>query len=623
MACAAPTNTTIGSSLTQSDLNSIRVDQSGSSWEIYTDIVTSGDYSVIEELLLEYQFPEVHEIFLFALKYSEKHALDKIVSIVFSTDWCESQLHCYVDPSFHYTAVDFPYNIRAPWLWIEEYCRRFPSLVNELHPNNGLAPMHLAFTDYNGESVLWRFRFDVLLEHGADVNVADRYGATPLHHAAAHGFVDVCEYLVEKGAKKDFTDGSGRTPADTAFLYGKFGCVRVCAVSITYKIENHDCVLCCQEASKLVDHFKPYKNIYCTRSDVNHGEPGVNLAINEELEEVVSFESIQVHNVPREVDVDTMLNHLQHSCHGFRNVFLQPTKTREIKAAVSSFVEALLEKVAEAEPLLQFEMCVTGSSVQGGKVSLPDEFDINCVLVSLSKYCKPELVPGHEGYAAVKLDRQKSMPPEFLRFFDEATGDFDVSVVAELFNHVFILAIHKFYYEGFGNPNLSIQCPSLSSHVGPRPVYELEIYWDDFDLRHLPIKIDIAFLLEVVGSEKRQKLHYFEPVDLFPNKQPFDRCFLMPMKSFRSKELPKAFCRISFTLQENAIFEAMPAAAKDAYGLLKAMVSRLSRTNVSFISSSYLIYQTLVENSFTGVAFELIKLKLYMHLVNAYIVVFL
>jgi ankyrin repeat protein len=55
----------------------------------------------------------------------------------------------------------------------------------------------------------------LLLEHGADVNAAGANGATLLHQSLDRGLPFV-QLLVEKGAKLDLKDGSGRTPLDIA-----------------------------------------------------------------------------------------------------------------------------------------------------------------------------------------------------------------------------------------------------------------------------------------------------------------------------------------------------------------------------------------------------------------------
>lgn len=51
-----------------------------------------------------------------------------------------------------------------------------------------------------------------LIEAGADVNVKDGTGWTPLHHAAYHGNTDMARALIEAGADKEATNLMGRTP---------------------------------------------------------------------------------------------------------------------------------------------------------------------------------------------------------------------------------------------------------------------------------------------------------------------------------------------------------------------------------------------------------------------------
>ena len=57
----------------------------------------------------------------------------------------------------------------------------------------------------------------VLLEHGADPNVAERStGATPLHDAARTGFLETVRLLVEARADPQARDSAGCLPVDLA-----------------------------------------------------------------------------------------------------------------------------------------------------------------------------------------------------------------------------------------------------------------------------------------------------------------------------------------------------------------------------------------------------------------------
>jgi ankyrin repeat protein len=56
----------------------------------------------------------------------------------------------------------------------------------------------------------------LLIEQGADVNMAQAGGYTPLHQAAAAGRADLTRILLEAGADPATLCHQGKTPADYA-----------------------------------------------------------------------------------------------------------------------------------------------------------------------------------------------------------------------------------------------------------------------------------------------------------------------------------------------------------------------------------------------------------------------
>ncbi|MFN4241559.1 MAG: ankyrin repeat domain-containing protein [Erythrobacter cryptus] len=79
-------------------------------------------------------------------------------------------------------------------------------LVNTRDVTSGDTGLHIVVAR---SDTLW-LRF--LLENGADPNIRNRKGITPLQLAVALGFVDGAEILIKRGANVNISDQTGETP---------------------------------------------------------------------------------------------------------------------------------------------------------------------------------------------------------------------------------------------------------------------------------------------------------------------------------------------------------------------------------------------------------------------------
>ncbi|KAF5636893.1 ankyrin protein [Fusarium sp. NRRL 25303] len=61
---------------------------------------------------------------------------------------------------------------------------------------------------------------EVLLQSGANVNISDERGESPLHHASVSGFIDIAEILIQKSAGLDIKSVAGETPLHCASRNG-------------------------------------------------------------------------------------------------------------------------------------------------------------------------------------------------------------------------------------------------------------------------------------------------------------------------------------------------------------------------------------------------------------------
>ena len=103
---------------------------------------------------------------------------------------------------------------RTPLLWASlsssgEFIETLIDLganVNVQRTDDKVAPVTLSVCFNNFVAV------NLLLDHGADVNIARADGNSPLHLAVSNGFFDIAKRLVEKGSDVNLQKKEGRTP---------------------------------------------------------------------------------------------------------------------------------------------------------------------------------------------------------------------------------------------------------------------------------------------------------------------------------------------------------------------------------------------------------------------------
>ncbi len=108
----------------------------------------------------------------------------------------------------------------APAEEVKTLLEKHPERVHDINPL-GQGPLHYA--------VMYK-RMDLmplLLEKGADIDLADNTGMTPLHVTALYGRREATRWLLDQGASLEALDMFGDTPVHTAAAFDQGGVLKV------------------------------------------------------------------------------------------------------------------------------------------------------------------------------------------------------------------------------------------------------------------------------------------------------------------------------------------------------------------------------------------------------------
>ncbi len=113
----------------------------------------------------------------------------------------------------------------------------FLLVINGANPNlankDGGTPL-LAAAWYGNASLV-----DFLLQYSAEINQRNKKGESPLFAAAARGHVEVVKTLLKHGAKVDQPNEDGKTPLDIARIYGHIAVVELLEEARSLQKNSH------------------------------------------------------------------------------------------------------------------------------------------------------------------------------------------------------------------------------------------------------------------------------------------------------------------------------------------------------------------------------------------------
>lgn len=131
----------------------------------------------------------------------------------------------------------------------------------------GLSPLSIAIKSHNIET------YSLLIENGADINSVDYQGHTPIFYAAYSGFSDMVAQLINIGADVNVAAKDGRTPLHAAAIGEQVDCLELFlqeGAIPRQSDKSEEAILATAMLYKLIaDYDLEYSNIHKAKEDLN------------------------------------------------------------------------------------------------------------------------------------------------------------------------------------------------------------------------------------------------------------------------------------------------------------------------------------------------------------------
>ncbi|XP_033737208.1 uncharacterized protein LOC117325226 [Pecten maximus] len=368
-----------------------------------------------------------------------------------------------------------------------------------------------------------------LLMQGSDINHQDMYGATALHHAV-YDDSELTTSLLKMGADRRITDKSGRTPTDVARLLG-----------LTE-----------------MEHFLQPNQTISPNDDKSLRYP----------------DDIMGDNLQKYLHSFELVKKVEKACDDLLRFREEDTlndvhaANQNIKKGVTALMEDIAQRIGEHDEKFSIQMYTSGSSSEGTKVGLFNEFDFVFCLPFFTDICEivEDRSAAFSGLARLKC---KDLLPskEVGHFFDDEGFLLSSELRKECGSLIKRVLRNKDIWKR-DNIMMGGLDISFERNDTEKPVINFSISWIDMVHRKLDISIDVAFGIHKAGWWPKGV--DTETSRLMTDAVKTTGCLLLLQVPEHRRWEGQHF-RISCSLSESHAMVKLPQYVKDSYKLAKIM----------------------------------------------------
>ena len=383
---------------------------------------------------------------------------------------------------------------------------------------------------------------EYLIQKGGNVNQQDRFGSSPLHHAAYDNNGYLIKLLSEQNADLHLQDEEGHTAQDVARIHK---CKD--ALQVLQGIENAE-----TPAAIITD---AHDLLWCDVHQLRYPEETCSTTAKKRLK--LNRDVISVcEEILKEQSILLSVHHEEND---------------RICKDMTSLMETVTQRMGEIEGIFTASLLPSGSVAEGTKTGNPNEFDFILCLPKFANACDVVEEETSKTSGLVKA-RSKTKPPprEFSHFIDDS-GFFITQNLRVVFNQLLSRIIRE--EATWKNSSFILNGISDGSEDIERPAFSVQVTW--MSCRHKQLHIGVDMVPAIYPESWWPRYIDTTTMRLMTKTVKDEGCLLLALsQEEREPEEDSEFnLRISCLPAEKNVMINLPQVARDAYVLAKVLIS--------------------------------------------------
>ncbi|KAK3610211.1 hypothetical protein CHS0354_038850, partial [Potamilus streckersoni] len=344
-----------------------------------------------------------------------------------------------------------------------------------------LSPLHIITHNItNDEHIFVQRILDILITNGANINIQDKHGSTPLHHAVHLKNYTAIHHLLLHGASVDIKDKYGRTVKDLAYIEDDREVFK--NLGIVDQLRDNEFIV---GVSDIRFGWLYPLCCYKTYSRDSRGIEEPEVVKDTDIDKWLEQYPVCIHNTKF-----ILQNAIPSLETNMEQMICTARDAMSIKKEIYQLLKNVADRMGSQNPLFQSQIIIGGSVSEGTKIGSPDEMDFVFDLFKIRQIV--EVVEDQHliGFVKLKVLNQEKFFKCGLEDLVDEDGFLKRTMTSLIFHKNFEMCLQS--NDAWGDSHIYSWWGTTNSHGECVNIGQLSLVWYGPFLKRQTVKVDIV-----------------------------------------------------------------------------------------------------------------------------------